>query len=113
VHVVARAGTPLWAVSEYSRMTAVERLRGLGVQLWTSADVRFADGTATVTSTLVSTSTSVAVTDVVVLDPPTAEDGLVAPLLDAGVPVHVVGDAVAPRSLLEAMAEGHALGRAL
>ncbi|PRY39779.1 FAD-dependent oxidoreductase [Umezawaea tangerina] len=113
VHVVGRAGTPLWGVGEYSRMTAVQRLRDLGVQLWTSAEAVFAAGTATVTSALVSTTTTFTATDVVALDRPRAEDGLVAPLLDAGVPVHLIGDAVAPRSLLEAVAEGHALGRAL
>ncbi|MCT2581585.1 oxidoreductase [Actinophytocola gossypii] len=114
VHLVAAAGTPLWGVTEYSRMTAVERLRDLGVQLWTSARAELAAGTARIASTLVDTTTIVpGVTDVVALDPPTAQDALAAPLADAGLAVHVIGDAVAPRTLLEAMAEAHAVGRAL
>jgi dimethylglycine catabolism A len=114
VHLVTAAGTALWGVTEYSRMTVVERLRGLGVQLWTSARATFTRYTATITSALVDTTTTVPdVTDVVALDPPAARDDLAAPLADAGLTVHVIGDAVAPRTLLEAMAEAHAVGRAL
>lgn len=114
VHLVCTAGTPLWRITEYSRMTAVERLRALDVQIWTSAGARFADATATVSCTLVSATTTVpAVTDVIVLDPPTAEDDLAAPLAEAGIAVHLIGDAVAPRSLLAAMHEGHSLGRSI
>lgn len=114
VHLVSAAGTPLWGVTEYSRMTAVERLRAAGVQLWTTARADLAGATARIASALVDTTTIVpGVTDVVALDPPRAQDALAGPLADAGLAVHVVGDAVAPRTLLEAMAEAHALGRAL
>lgn len=114
VHLVSPAGTPLWGVTEYSRMTAVERLRANGVQLWTAAGAEIDGSVARITSTLVDTVTTVTgVTDVVALDPPAAQDDLATPLTDAGLTVHVVGDAVAPRTLLEAMAEAHALGRAL
>ncbi|GAB3434637.1 oxidoreductase [Actinophytocola sediminis] len=114
VHLVTPAGTPLWGVTEYSRMTAVERLRAHGVQLWTNARAEFAGDTARIVDALVDATPVVpGVTDVVALDPPSTQDSLVAPLADAGLTVHVVGDAVAPRTLLEAMAEAHALGRAL
>lgn len=114
VHLVTAAGTALWGVTEYSRMTAVERLRDLGVQLWTSARATIAHRTAHLTSALVDTTTTVSgVTDVVALDPPTARDDLAAPLTEAGLGVHVIGDAVAPRTLLEAMTEAHVVGRAL
>ncbi|MBB4905261.1 oxidoreductase [Actinophytocola algeriensis] len=114
VHLVTAAGTALPGVTEYSRMTAVERLRGLGVQLWTTADATFTRDTATITSALVDATTTVPdVTDVVALDPPAARDDLAAPLADAGLTVHVIGDAVAPRTLLEAMTEAHVLGRSL
>ncbi|MBK1789197.1 oxidoreductase [Prauserella cavernicola] len=114
VHVVAAAGTPLWDIGWYSRMTIVERLRSLGVRLWTSATAGFAHGGATVTSGLTGQATTVdGVTDVVALAIPETEHVL-AEHLDGTVPtVHVIGDAVAPRSLLEAMFEGHAIGRAL
>jgi 2,4-dienoyl-CoA reductase-like NADH-dependent reductase (Old Yellow Enzyme family) len=114
VHLVSAAGTALQGVTEYSRMTAVERLRNLGVQLWTSATATIDHGAVHITSTLVDVVTTVAdVTDVVALDPPAARDDLAAPLAEAGLSVHVIGDAVAPRTLLEAMTEAHVVGRAL
>ena len=114
VHVVTRAGSPLWGVSYYSRMTTVERLRDLGVNLWTGVQATFRGDRAELTSSLVSATQVIeGVTDVVVAEPPDAADRLAAELADAGLDVHIVGDAVAPRSLLEAMFEGHALGRAL
>ncbi|MFD4668744.1 FAD-dependent oxidoreductase [Lentzea sp. NPDC058450] len=112
VHVVSAPAAPLWAVSEYSRMTAVERLRGLGVRFWTSStvDVR----AATVTNSLTDARSALpGLTDVVVVEPPDPEDALAGELAEAGVPVHLAGDAVAPRSLLEAVAEGHVLGRSI
>lgn len=114
VHVVAAAGTPLWGIGWYSQMTTVERLRSLGVRLWTSATVEFAAGSVTITSSLTSASSTVDdVTDVVALSVPDTEHALADGLTEAGIPVHVIGDAVAPRSLLEAMFEGHAVGRSL
>ena len=114
VHLVTAAGTALWGVTEYSRMTAVERLRRLGVQLWTSARATVDHGAVHITSALVDAVTTVPdVTDVVALDPPAARDDLAAPLAEAGLSVHVIGDAVAPRTLLEAMTEAHVVGRAL
>lgn len=114
VHLVTAAGTPLWGVSEYSRMTYLERLRNLRVQLWPASRADIRDGTATIRSSLHDAATSVdGVTQVVALDPPVPSEDLVEPLHEAGIELHLVGDVVAPRSLLEAMAEGHALGRAL
>jgi dimethylglycine catabolism A len=114
VHLVTTSGTPLWGVTEYSRMTYLERLRGLGVQLWPSAHARLADGAVTIRSAMHDRATTiVGITRVVALDPPLPRDALVGPLLDTEVEVHTVGDVVAPRTLLDAMAEGHTLGRAL
>ncbi|GAA1933706.1 FAD-dependent oxidoreductase [Nocardioides hwasunensis] len=114
VHLVTAAGTPLSGVSEYSRMTYVERLRDLGVQLWAASRAELAGGTATISSGLHDGATDLdRVTHVVALDPPVPREELVEPLYAAGLELHPVGDVVAPRTLLEAMAEGHALGRAL
>lgn len=114
VHVVTAASSPLWGVSEYSRMTALERLRALEVQFWTCASARFADGAAVVSSSLVDATIRIGpVHDVVVVEHPTARGGLAETLQALAAEVHVIGDASAPRSLLEAMTEGHALGRAL
>lgn len=114
VHLVTAAGTPLWGVSEYSRMTYLERLRALGVQLWSSASAEVDGDAVTVRSSLNDTVATLAgVTDVVALDPPSPHDDLVGPLQDDGVAVHLVGDVIAPRTLLEVMAEAHHLGRTL
>lgn len=114
VHIVTRAAAPLWGITYYSRMTTLERLRSRGVELWTNAEAVFRDGRAVLSSALVSATTAIDdVTDVVLVEPPEARDALASELVAAGRRVHVVGDAVAPRSLLEAMYEGHALGRAL
>jgi 2,4-dienoyl-CoA reductase-like NADH-dependent reductase (Old Yellow Enzyme family)/thioredoxin reductase len=112
VHVVTAAGTPLWGVSEYSRMTYLERLRALDVQLWPSSRAEVDGDSVIVRSSMNDTVATLAgVTDVAVLDPPSPQDELVAPLQDAGVTVHLVGDVVAPRTLLEVIAEAHHLGR--
>lgn len=111
VHVVTAAGTPFWGISEYSRMTAVERLLLLRVQIWAHATVAFGEG-AIISSTMTTTQHKIpAVTDVVLAQPPVAQDAL----RDCGIraEVHLIGDACAPRSLLDAMHEGHSVGRAL
>src|SRR5690606_30100501 len=99
---------------EYSRMTAVERLRRLDVSIWPASTAEFVDGLVTVRPAMAPGSSPVeGITDVIVVEPPAASDGLADRLWAAGVPVHPVGDAVAPRSLLDAMFEGHALAREL
>lgn len=111
VHVVTAAGTPFWAITEYSRMTVLERLLLLGVRIWANATVAF-DGGAVVSTTMTTAQHKIpAVTDVVLARPPVAQDTLRDTGIDAE--VHVIGDACAPRSLLDAMYEGHSLGRAL
>lgn len=111
VHVVTAAGSPFWGITEYSRMTAVERLLLLGVQIWANATVAFEGGAVISSPMTTARHTLPEVTDVVLARPPVAEDTL----RDAGLEaeVYVIGDACAPRSLLDAMYEGHSLGRAL
>ena len=96
VHVVTAAGTPFWGITEYSRMTAVERLLLLGVQIWPHSTVTF-NGGAVISSTMTTVQYEMSsVTDVVLARPPVAEDALGDVGLDAE--VHVIGDACAPRS---------------
>uniref|UniRef100_UPI0025CC2202 FAD-dependent oxidoreductase n=1 Tax=uncultured Aeromicrobium sp. TaxID=337820 RepID=UPI0025CC2202 len=114
VHLVTDATAVLWKVTEYSRMTAIERLRELGVAIWTSSVVDADERSLTIRSLLAPSRTTIPqVSEVVVIEPPAADDLLAEPLRNAGIEVHLIGDARAPRSLLEAMFEGHALGRAL
>jgi dimethylglycine catabolism A len=111
VHVVTSAERALWGINDYSRMTALERLRGLGVQIWTSSSVAFGDR-ALVTSSLTSMTYEIAdLTDVVVIGNERAEDALLEG--DSSIETHVIGDACAPRSLLDAMHEAHSIARGL
>lgn len=112
VHVVAAAGTLLPGVTEYSRMTAVERLRRLGVQLWTGTVATFERGAATLRPRLLDLEHHLEhVDEVVHVRRPAARAGLADDLEAAGVPVVLVGDALAPRNLLDAVHEGHLAGR--
>jgi hypothetical protein len=45
--------------------------------------------------------------------PRAPDDALAAPLRDAGVPVHLVGDCRVARGILAATAEGHSVGNVL
>jgi hypothetical protein len=114
VHLVSMLAAPLSAITYYSRMTAVERLRSHGVEIWTSSSASFDNGSALISSTLHSGHITIDhVTDVVVSAPATARDDLSRELSSAGLEVVTIGDANAPRSLLESMFEGHQLGRTL
>ncbi len=114
VHVVSALAAPLSAITYYTRMTTVERLLSHGVQMWPSSSATFEEGVAVVRSALHSGTTTIDhVTDVVVTEPATAQDGLTAELTAAGLVVRTIGDANAPRSLLESMFEGHSAGRSV
>jgi len=115
VEVITSSGTALWAVTLYSRMTALERLANAGVKMRPGLKLLAQDGS--------SLRCRVGGTgEVMVLGPfdrvvqasvGRAATGLQHALEQAGLPVHAIGDAVAPRNLFDAMHDAQALIRSL
>lgn len=113
--VIATPGGALWAVSLYSRMTALERLAKAGVKMRTGLLPLGAEGrhlTCRVTGTG-ETMTFGPFDRLIVSDIGKAATGLQAELEERGLPVTTIGDAAAPRTLFEAMHEAQAAARAI
>jgi 2,4-dienoyl-CoA reductase-like NADH-dependent reductase (Old Yellow Enzyme family) len=91
------------------------RLAARGVGLLTLREVTgFADGLATLRHVLTGAAERIeGVALLATAGPRIPRDGLAAALLGAGVPVRVVGDALAPRLMLSAVREGQAAADAL
>lgn len=114
VHLVTSGATPWWGVNDYSRMTLLERVVGAGVSVWPSGEVRCLRPEVTIGSPLhPGRHTLSEVAALFLVRPPVARDALVHNAQDRGIPVRVVGDALAPRSLLQAIHEGRKAGLAL
>lgn len=114
VHLVTPGATPLWGVNDYSRMTLLERLTLAGVSVWPSSEVRCLRPGVTVRSPLhPGRHTLPEVAALFLVRPPSAIDGLASHAQDQGIRVRMVGDALAPRSLLQAIHEGRKAGLAL
>ncbi|MCP5466505.1 MAG: FAD-dependent oxidoreductase [Sinobacteraceae bacterium] len=101
-----------------NRQGIYRRLYGRGIEILTLSepvfDDDFADGVLKTRHLLGGPATQIE--DVALLTHATAripDDALVAPLRAAGVELSLVGDCFAPRSLLIATREGHAIGNAL
>ncbi|MCC6007128.1 MAG: FAD-dependent oxidoreductase [Rhodobacteraceae bacterium] len=116
VSIISRPDGPLWAVTVYSRMTALERLAGLGVAmrpgmvpLEAEADGRLLCRNRHAPETLRLGPFST------IFHAGRGEGAfaLQSALEDVGCDVRPVGDAAAPRSLLEAMHDAHRVARAL
>lgn len=115
VTVLSPTDAFLWGITVYSRGTCVERLGKLGVDVRTlRRPVRYRDGNLEIVDTIAGRIETIERVDLVVAClPPTAERSL-ADELDGRVDnLFVIGDAEAPRTILEAIYEGHAAGRAL
>ncbi len=114
VHLVTPAATPLWAVNDYSRMTMLERLERAGAAVWTSSAVECLRPAVTVYAPRnPGRHTLPQVAALFLVRPARARDGLARGAREHGVPVRLVGDALAPRSLLQAVHEGREAGLAL
>lgn len=115
VEVVALPGSALWAVTLYSRMTALERLARAGVKIRTGlAPLSVEDGRLVCRIAGTGETTRLGpFDDLVHSDPGTAATDLQTELEGAGVPVHPIGDAVAPRTLLEAIHDANSTVRML
>lgn len=96
-----------------SRHLLMERLRSKGVRIITSAKVKEIrdDGVVFVRNGREETTGKADCIVVALGSEP--RDGLSAAFRDSGKDVHVIGDALKPRSLLDAIAEGRDVGRTL
>jgi hypothetical protein len=103
-----------WKVSRYSKTALTKRLRDAGVAIRPLRAARSFDGSNFVVQDLSTGSLEHISTDVVIAaGNPTANTELFAHLTQSGTTVTLVGDAVAPRTALEAIYEGHEVGRAI
>jgi hypothetical protein len=115
VTVFQASAVPLWAVSLYSRMTALERLAGLGVVRHPGVVPQAADrGLLACRNLNTRTDAAHGPFDAIVHSAPgLAATDLHEALEQAGVPVTAIGDAVAPRNLFAAMQDAQAAARAI
>lgn len=115
VEIIAAPATPLWAVTLYSRMTALERLAKAGVRMRAGLALVSAEA-GRITCRIAGTTDAVTLGPFDALvhsDPGTAATGLQSALEAEGLAVEPIGDAVAPRTLFEAMQDAHRVVRAL
>ena len=105
VEIIQSSTVPLWSVSLYSRMTALERLAGLGVIRHLGVTpIRAEGGTLICHNSLSARQTTLGPYDHIVHSPTgIAATALQTALEQAGLPVKTIGDAVAPRNLYDAM----------
>ena len=115
VSVISGPDDPLWQVNIYSRMTAMERLAKLGVRFRPGlASARIVDGRLQASNKFTGDLDEIgAFTHFLHASRGTGDLAVQSALEAQGQEVHCVGDALAPRSLLEAVYEGHAVARSL
>lgn len=115
VTVLAAPDAPLWDVTVYSRMTALERLADLGVVLRPGVLVaRVEEGVLVCRNRNTREGERHGPFDRLVhVGRGTGAGDVQAALEEAGLTVHAIGDALAPRSLFEAMHDAHAAARSL
>jgi len=103
-----------WKVSRYSKTALAARLRDAGVAISPLRTARSFDGKSFIVEDLTTGVVESIPTDIVIAaGNPTASAELFDHLSDSGSSVTVVGDALAPRTALEAVFEGHEVGRAI
>jgi hypothetical protein len=114
VHLVTPLAGLAPHITVYSRLALAERLGRAGLELSTMSRIAAAAGRDVVLRHSINAAeTVVAEVDAVIhVRPPRARAGLLDELIERGWggEVHLVGDAFAPRSVQEAIAEGRAAG---
>ncbi len=116
VEIVSRLPYVGFDLNGASLLGFVQRAAQKGIILTPQSVVRsVGDGTVTLGEVWSDETRSIEGVDAVVVTPDdVAEDGLAARLRQAGIAeVHLVGDAVAPRTVAHAVLEGHRAARAL
>jgi 2,4-dienoyl-CoA reductase-like NADH-dependent reductase (Old Yellow Enzyme family) len=118
VTLIAPTGTPGWQVNIYSSFAWRQRLRAAGVRILALQAVQAWEGPGRATLADLSTGATRACDEFDAVVAPAhgvPRDGLAAELRAAmpDLPLHLAGDCAAPRSALEAVFEGHEIGRSL
>lgn len=112
VHLVSPTANLFAQITLYSKLALIPRLKSLGVQIYLSAQVEVTANKVTIASSMNQQRTQIpnclAIVD---SGPRKANDELyqLAPIERAG-QLHIIGDALSPRSIAEATFEGHAIG---
>jgi hypothetical protein len=118
VTLIAPTGTPGWQVNIYSSFAWRQRLRAAGVRILALQAVQAWEGPGRAMLADLSTGEARACDDFDAIVAPAhgvPRDGLAAELRATrpDLPLHLAGDCAAPRSALEAVFEGHEVGRSL
>jgi len=114
VTIVVPGFVPGAQLDDSSSRSTLPRLAQKGATYETlSVALRVAQGQLIVADAFTGVERSIDAAVVVAAVGNVADDGLVAQLEPYAVQVHVIGDALAPRSVLHAIREGRLLGRAL
>jgi 2,4-dienoyl-CoA reductase-like NADH-dependent reductase (Old Yellow Enzyme family)/thioredoxin reductase len=113
VTIIGSPDSPLWDVHIYSRMTAQERLRAGGVKIRTAVEIVTIEPDALhLRDRLTGEEHRLSgFTAILRASRGRSSHDLPNALEQAGILTYAIGDALAPHSLLEAMYDGHAVGR--
>ena len=112
VHIVSPTSSLFSQITTYSRLALIPRLKSLGVSMYLASEVKMEGKTAIISNSLNGEQTQIAhVVTLIDCGPRQANDGLYqnAPIGESH-RIHIIGDALSPRTVAEATFEGHAIG---
>jgi hypothetical protein len=112
IHLVSPTASLFSQITTYSKLALIPRLKSLGVSMYLASEIELEGKDSIITNTLNGQQTRIS-HGLAVIDcgPRQANDALYqqAPL-DQSDRIHVVGDALSPRTVAEATFEGNAIG---
>jgi 2,4-dienoyl-CoA reductase-like NADH-dependent reductase (Old Yellow Enzyme family)/thioredoxin reductase len=112
VHIVSPTSSLFSQITTYSRLALIPRLKSLGVSMYLASEVKMEGKTAIISNSLNGEQTQIAhVVTLIDCGPRQANDGLYqnAPAGESS-RIHIIGDALSPRTVAEATFEGHTIG---
>jgi hypothetical protein len=112
VHVVSPTASLFSQITTYSRLALIPRLKSLGVSMYLASEVKMEGKSAVITNSLNGEQTQIShVLTLIDCGPRQANDGLYQKAsMGESSRIHVIGDALSPRTVAEATFEGHAIG---
>jgi heterodisulfide reductase subunit A-like polyferredoxin len=112
IHLVSPTASLFSQITTYSKLALIPRLKSLGVSMYLASEIKLEGKDSFITNTLNGQQTRIS-HGLAVIDcgPRQANDALYqqAPLGQSN-RIHVVGDALSPRTVAEATFEGNAIG---